>query len=95
MLSSSAPTRGRTDVTTLSITEIRDNFSDAINRVAYKQERILVRRSGKDVVAIVSIEDLAALEALEDQRDIQAAKAALAESNERIPYKRVRRELGL
>ena len=95
MLSSSAPTRGRTDVTTLSITEIRDNLSDAINRVAYKQERILVRRSGKDVVAIVSIEDLAALEALEDQRDIQAAKAVLAESNERIPYKRVRRELGL
>ncbi|MCD4726917.1 MAG: type II toxin-antitoxin system Phd/YefM family antitoxin [Pirellulales bacterium] len=82
-------------MTTLSITEIRDNLSDAINRVAYKQERILVRRSGKDVVAIVSIEDLAALEALEDQRDIKAAKVALAESNERIPYKRVRRELGL
>ena len=82
-------------MTTLSITEIRDNLSDAINRVVYKQERIVVRRSGKDVVAIVPVEDLAALEALEDQRDIQAAKAALAESNERIPYKRVRRELGL
>ena len=36
-----------------------------------------------------------ALEALEDQRDIEAADAALAESDERIPYEKVRRELGL
>jgi prevent-host-death family protein len=82
-------------VTTLNITEIRDNLSEAISRVAYKGDRILVRRSGKDVVAIVSVEDLAALEALEDQRDIEAADAALAESDERIPYEKVRRELGL
>jgi len=82
-------------VTTLNITEIRDNLSEAISRVAYKGERILVRRSGKDVVAIVPIEDLATLEALEDQRDIKAADAALAESDERIPYVQVRRELGL
>jgi len=82
-------------VTTLNITEIRDNLSEAISRVAYKGERILVRRSGKDVVAIVSVEDLAALEALEDEHDIAAADAALAESNERIPYEKVRRELGL
>jgi prevent-host-death family protein len=82
-------------VTTLNITEIRDNLSEAISRVAYKGERILVRRSGKDVVAIVSVEDLAALEAMEDEYDIQAADAALAESDERIPYEEVRRELGL
>ena len=82
-------------MTTLNITEIRDNLSEAISRVAYKGERILVRRSGKDMVAIVSIEDLAAIEALEDQRDIEAADAALAESDERIPYEKVRRELGL
>jgi len=74
---------------------MRDNLSDAISRVAYKGERILVRRSGKDVVAIVSIEDLATLEAMEDHRDIEAARAALAESDERIPYEKIRRELGL
>jgi len=82
-------------VTTLNITEMRDNLSDAISRVAYKGERILVRRSGKNVVAIVSIEDLAALEAMEDHRDVEAARAALAESDERIPYEKIRRELGL
>ena len=62
-------------MTTLSITEIRDNLSDAINRVAYKGERVLVRRSGKDVAAIVSIEDLAAIEAIEDRRDIEASRS--------------------
>ena len=82
-------------MTTLNITEIRDHLSEAISRVAYKGERILVRRSGKDVVAIVSVEDLAALEAMEDEHDIQAARAALAESDERIPYEQVCRELGL
>ena len=82
-------------MTTLNITEVRDNLSEAISRVAYKGERILVRRSGKDVVAIVSIEDLAAIVALEDKLDIKAADAALAESDERIPYEKVRRELGL
>ena len=82
-------------MTTLNITEIRDNLSEAISRVAYKGERILVRRSGKDVVAIVSLEDLAMLETIEDQRDVEAARAALAESDERIPYEKVRRELEL
>ena len=82
-------------MTTLSITEIRGHLSEAISRVAYKGDRILVRRSGKDVVAIVSVEDLAALEAMEDASDVQAARAALAESNERIPYEQACRELGL
>jgi prevent-host-death family protein len=82
-------------VTTLNMTEIRDNLSETISRVAFKGERVLVRRSGKDVVAIVSLEDLAALEALEDRKDIEAADAALAESKDRIPYEKVRRELGL
>ena len=82
-------------MTTLSITEIRDHLSETISQVAYKGDRILVRRSGKDVVAIVSVEDLAALEAMEDASDVQAARAALAESNERIPYEQACRELGL
>jgi prevent-host-death family protein len=82
-------------VTTLNITEIRDNLSEAITRVAFQGERILVRRSGKNLAAIVSVEDLEAIEALEDHRDIEAADAALAESKDRIPYEKVRRELGL
>lgn len=35
------------------------------------------------------------IEAIKDREDIEAAQAALAESDERIPYEQVRRELGL
>jgi hypothetical protein len=33
--------------------------------------------------------------AIEELRDIEAARAALAESDDRIPYEDVRRELGM
>ena len=36
-----------------------------------------------------------ALPAAEDRRDVAAARKALAESGERIPYEKVRGELGL
>ena len=79
----------------LTASEARGNFSDTINRVAYRGERVVLHRRGKDLVAVVPLSDLAALEKLEDQLDLEAAKRALAESDERIPYRKVRRELGL
>ena len=82
-------------MSTLNVTQIRDNLCEAINRVAYKGERIIVRRSGKDVVAMIPIQDLVLLEELEDRIDVEEAEKALAESDERIPYGEVRRELGL
>jgi hypothetical protein len=36
------------------------------------------------------LEDLRLLEELEDQSDIKAAREALAESDERIPYEEIR-----
>jgi prevent-host-death family protein len=82
-------------MTALSVTEIRDNFSDAINRVAYQGERIIVRRSGRDVLAMVPINDLALLEKIEDQIDLEDAEKILAGTKEWIPYEKVRKEMGL
>ena len=79
----------------LPASEARQHFADTINRVAYRGERIVLYRRGKDLVAVVPISDLAALEKIEDQLDVEAAKKALAESGERTPYEQVRRELGL
>jgi hypothetical protein len=45
-------------------------------------------------VAIIPIEDLKLLEELEDNIDLHAAREALKDG-ERIPYEKVRRELGL
>ena len=82
-------------MTRLTASNARQHFADTINRVAYRGERIVLYRRGKDLVAVVPISDLAALERLEDRLDVEAAKKALAESDERIPYEHVRRELGL
>lgn len=64
---------------TISVTEARDEFADLVNRVAYGHERIVVARRGREVVAIVPAEDVALLELLENEIDLAAARAALAD----------------
>ena len=66
-------------MTTMSIAEARNNLADAINRVSYGGERVVFARRGKPVAALVSAEDLALLQRLEDAEDIRAARRALRE----------------
>ncbi len=75
-------------------TKVRQAFSEALNRVAYRGERITLHRRGKDVAALVPMEDLKAIEAMEDKIDLAAAKKAKREKGQ-IPYERIRREAGL
>jgi prevent-host-death family protein len=77
----------------ITISKAREDFAETLNRVAYRGERIILHRREKDVVAIIPIEDLALLEELEDRLDIEAAREALAESDERISYEKVRKEI--
>jgi prevent-host-death family protein len=63
----------------MNVVDIRNNLADAINRVAYAGDRIILKRRGKGVAALVSMEDLALLEEMENQADIRAAKKALKE----------------
>ena len=66
-------------MTTLSIAEARNGLADAINRVSYGGERVVFARRGKPVAALVSPEDLALLQRIEDTEDIRAARKALRE----------------
>lgn len=83
----------------IGIAEIRNNMADALNRVAYQGERIVLERRGKGVAAIVPMEDLALLEAIEDRADVKAARKAIAEmkrkGNKPLAWDKVKRELGL
>jgi antitoxin Phd len=63
----------------ISVKAIRDNLADALNRVAYGGERIVLLRRGKGVAALVSMEELKLLEDLEDQRDLRLALKAKKE----------------
>ena len=66
-------------MTRMTVGEMRAQFADAISQVAFGGERIVLNRHGKDVAALVSVEDLAELEALEDEIDLREAKKALEE----------------
>jgi prevent-host-death family protein len=83
----------------LSVIELRRSLAEILNRAEYQGERIIIHRRGRDAAALIPLEDLKLLgrliEEAEDRLDVEAARAALAESQDRIPYSAVRRRLGL
>jgi prevent-host-death family protein len=83
-------------MTTVSITDARDEFADLVNRVAYGHERIIVARRGKSLAALVPPEDMALLEMIENEIDLAAARAALADpaTAEALDWSMVRERLG-
>ena len=81
----------------LPSSKAREGFADTINRVAFGKERVVLRRRGKEVAAVVSMEDLRLLEDLEDRIDLVDARAALAETKKKgaKPLVTILKELGL
>ena len=63
----------------MNIVELRGNLADTLNRVAYGHERIVLERRGKGVAVLVSMDDLATLQALEDAEDVRVARKRLKE----------------
>ena len=82
-------------MTTLTASELRDDFASAVNRVAFGGERIVVRRNNKDVVALVSMEDLARLRELDDRVDRDAVRKSKSERGKDTPWEDVKKELDL
>jgi len=82
-------------MTALTVTEARGDFANVLNRVEYGGERIVIQRRGKDIVALIPIEDAEILDALEDRIDIEEARRRLADGREPVPYGQARKALGL
>ena len=79
------------------VSEARRDLAEIVNRVAYRGERVRLVRHGREVAAIVPIEDVSLLEAIEDELDLAAAREALAdpENAATIPWEQVKADLGL
>ena len=82
-------------MTSVAMTEARDDLAELVNRATYGGERVIITRRGKALAAIISAEDLAFFEELEDANDVRAIETALAEGGEPIPWEQVKRDLGL
>ncbi len=88
-------------MTRLNVSKAREEFPEIVNRAAYGKERTIVSHGGKDLAAVIPIEDLRLLERLDreevDRIDLEEARAALKEAEEKgtIPLEEARRRLGL
>lgn len=81
--------------TRISASEARERLSDLLNEVSVRGDRVVLERHGKRVAAMISAKDLDLLQALEDRYDLDEMRRVLAESDERIPWKTVKKKLGL
>lgn len=72
-------------------------MAELVNRAAYGGERFVVTRHGKELAAIVPLEDATLLDrvrSLLEARDFEAALREIGETGT-VPWAEVRRELGL
>jgi len=79
----------------MTVKEAEATLTRTIRRVRDDRERFTLTEGGQAVAAIVTAEDLAFLEDLEERIDLEEARKALAEPGDSIPWEKVKAELGL
>jgi prevent-host-death family protein len=79
----------------ISASQARASFAEAINRASFAGERTVIRRHGKDVAAVVAVEDLKILEALEDRRDLEEARRIMKKPGRLVPWEKIKKNLSL
>ena len=81
----------------VSTVDARSQLSEIINKAAFGKERMILTRRGKEIVAVVPIEDVKLLESLEERVDLEEARVALAGSKKKgtVSWEKIKKELGL
>lgn len=69
------------DAQEIPVAQLRNTLGDHVARTAYTGDRVVITRRGKPAAAIVSITDLARLEALEMAEDVADFDKAIAEDD--------------
>ncbi|HEX9563736.1 MAG TPA: type II toxin-antitoxin system prevent-host-death family antitoxin [Gemmatimonadaceae bacterium] len=82
-------------MTRIPASKAREKLADILNDVAGRGDRVILHRHGKDVAAVIPVQDLELLQALEDRYDVEQARAALAVREERVPWPVLKKQLGL
>jgi prevent-host-death family protein len=79
----------------IEATAARSGLSDLLSQVQYGSERVIIERRGRDAAALISMADLRLLELLEDTVDIEAARQALEnpQNKVRVPLDEVKKRL--
>jgi|TARA_B100001971_G_C18091042_1_gene483514 prevent-host-death family protein len=81
----------------ITTAEARKHLAELLNRAAYAKERFVVTRHGKELVAIVPLEEVTLLDrlrALLSKKDFEAAIQEMEDSGT-LSWDEVRRDLDL
>jgi prevent-host-death family protein len=82
----------------IAVSELREEHSDVIGRVSYGKERFVLTKYGRPVAALIPLDDLELLEALEDRVDLEAIARARTQpenQSEPVSLEKLKAELGL
>jgi prevent-host-death family protein len=86
-------------MTRINADEAEHDFAGLVRRVSRDKERVVIEDAGRDVVAVVSVDDLVLLERLEDRLDLLDALEAEADAEAKgetpIPWAEAKKRLGL
>jgi prevent-host-death family protein len=79
------------------VSKARTDMKDLVNRVAYGKERIYLTSHDKKMVAIVPIEDVETLEAMETAEDIRISEERIMKAEAEGTYSsdEMKKRLGL
>jgi prevent-host-death family protein len=86
-----------TAITAVTVADARSDLADLLNRVAYGKERLVITRHGRELAALVPIEDLQLANRLRrfvSRKDVARALAEL-DAGKTASWEQLRKELGL
>jgi prevent-host-death family protein len=84
-------------VTAVSVADARSDLAELLNRVAYGKERLVITRHGRELAALVPVEDLQLANRLRRfvaRKDVARALAEL-DAGKAPTWERLRQELRL
>jgi prevent-host-death family protein len=71
---------------TFTLTTARSRLGELVNRAVYGQEPVIITEHGREVAAIISMDELAALRAASDAADLRLARRVAASSDPGVPH---------
>ncbi|MBX3708637.1 MAG: type II toxin-antitoxin system prevent-host-death family antitoxin [Gammaproteobacteria bacterium] len=82
--------------TYVSTIDAKEEFSELVNRVSHHKERIILTRRGKDIAAIVPLEDFHRIQLSQNKDDLAEALEALQEARNQgtMTLSHLREEIG-
>ena len=84
-------------ISAVTVADARSGLAELLNRVAYGKERLVITRHGREVAAIVPVEDLRLADRLRKfvaRKDVARSLADL-DAGRAAPWTKLREELGL